>query len=397
MHDKIVKSGDSHGSLNFLDGLRGIAALIVMIGHVRWLLWEGFTEGYLKHPEKYSSLEKILVYFLSIFRFGHEAVLFFFVLSGFVIHLKYSKRLKANDNVPFDYKDYFTRRIKRIYPPFLFVLLFTYALDMWGASRGFSIYSGQTPNSLINQNITNDHSLINLIGNLFFINGPHIGIWGTNSPLWSLKYEWWFYVLYPVLLLVNKKNIYGSWILVAGLFIVSFFVGVSPLQFFMGVFQYLLAWWLGVILADVYTQRVRFTHIQLAFPVILLPIMIIAGKRIQSDLAADIVWATGFFGLLNLLFYARSKGAGLGLLAKLKWLGDCSYTLYITHFPLTVFLNGVILYYYHNEMPRTLVFIFIAIPLNILLAYLLHFVIERPFISSARPARKKPVPGASLN
>src|SRR5665213_1414486 len=32
--------------LQFLDGLRGLAALYVMVGHARWLLWEGYREGF---------------------------------------------------------------------------------------------------------------------------------------------------------------------------------------------------------------------------------------------------------------------------------------------------------------------------------------------------------------
>ena len=86
--------------LRFLDGLRGLAALYVMIGHARWLLWEGYSEGYLQHPDSYSQAGKALVYFFSIFRYGREAVLFFFVLSGFVIHLRYARKLKAEVGSP---------------------------------------------------------------------------------------------------------------------------------------------------------------------------------------------------------------------------------------------------------------------------------------------------------
>jgi hypothetical protein len=46
--------------LLFLDGARGLAALYVLIGHARWLLWEGFADGYLKHPEQYPFFSKVL-------------------------------------------------------------------------------------------------------------------------------------------------------------------------------------------------------------------------------------------------------------------------------------------------------------------------------------------------
>jgi peptidoglycan/LPS O-acetylase OafA/YrhL len=73
-----------------------LAAFYVMVGHARWLLWEGYGEGFLKHPESYTFAHKLLVYFFSLFKYGYEAVLFFFVLSGFVIHLRYARKLVAN-------------------------------------------------------------------------------------------------------------------------------------------------------------------------------------------------------------------------------------------------------------------------------------------------------------
>src|SRR5665647_3307561 len=37
------KPSKANGSLLFLDGLRGLAAFYVMVGHARWLLWEGYS------------------------------------------------------------------------------------------------------------------------------------------------------------------------------------------------------------------------------------------------------------------------------------------------------------------------------------------------------------------
>src|SRR5271155_4374259 len=88
-----VAAGAPAGGLQFLDGLRGLAAFYVMAGHARWLLWEGYSEGFQRHPESYSAINKALMYFLSLFGHGDDAVLFFFVLSGFVIHLRYAQRI----------------------------------------------------------------------------------------------------------------------------------------------------------------------------------------------------------------------------------------------------------------------------------------------------------------
>jgi peptidoglycan/LPS O-acetylase OafA/YrhL len=78
-----------NSQLVFLESLRGLAALYVVIHHARWFLWEGYSKGYLKHPEAFNYFNKALMYFFSLFVYGHEMVVFFFVLSGFVIHLRY--------------------------------------------------------------------------------------------------------------------------------------------------------------------------------------------------------------------------------------------------------------------------------------------------------------------
>ncbi len=54
-----IGKGESSISLNtkehslvFLDAMRGLAAVYVMIGHARWLLWEGYQRGLAKDPDK---------------------------------------------------------------------------------------------------------------------------------------------------------------------------------------------------------------------------------------------------------------------------------------------------------------------------------------------------------
>jgi peptidoglycan/LPS O-acetylase OafA/YrhL len=73
--------------LLFLDGLGGLAATYVMLGHSRWLLWEGYRDGYQKHLVSHTTLATIQICFVSLFKYRLEVVLFFFALSGFVIHL----------------------------------------------------------------------------------------------------------------------------------------------------------------------------------------------------------------------------------------------------------------------------------------------------------------------
>ena len=141
----------SFSSLIFLDGLRGLAAFYVMVGHARWLLWEGYSVGFQKHPASYSTINKALMYFFSLFKYGHEAVLFFFVLSGFVIHLRYARQMKEQGNeAKFDWAAFVWRRARRLYPPLLAALGLTFILDSIGKAHGFAIYHQATPYPIIN-------------------------------------------------------------------------------------------------------------------------------------------------------------------------------------------------------------------------------------------------------
>ncbi|MBS1565015.1 MAG: acyltransferase, partial [Bacteroidetes bacterium] len=84
------------------------------------------------------------------------------------------------------------------------------------------------------------------------------------------------------------------------------------------------------------------------------------------------------------VFYLQERGWPLKPVMRLKWLGDCSYTLYIVHFPVLVFCSGLILHFNHNTLPKTQLYIVAAILFTILLSHYLHRLIERPFINKRR-------------
>src|SRR5689334_20867740 len=107
----ITAESKSPATLRVLDGLRGGAALYVMIGHALWLLTlaPGPREGRLWW-------EWVQNGFRFLFRYGHDYVILFFVLSGLVIHLRLAQACQKGE-MKFDLGRYLTRRITRIYPP----------------------------------------------------------------------------------------------------------------------------------------------------------------------------------------------------------------------------------------------------------------------------------------
>ena len=382
----IVSSSDSgkgigkENSLTFLDSLRGFAAVYVMIGHSRWLLWEGYNPGYLSHISQYTILGKFFVYFLSIFRFGHEAVLFFFVLSGFVIHLKYSKALQKNSDYKLDFKVYFFKRLRRIYPPFLLALFFTLLLDSLGKSLGYQIYFGSTNILVLTQNVKSDISLNTFIGNLLFLQDSIVPVFGSNGPLWSLKFEWWFYMIYPLLFFIARKKPLSAFLLIILIaFGISFtFLGLVPMS---EVLVYLPCWWLGCFGADIYTSRINLNkNILIVLPVFLLTMIVL--YFFKKPLFVNFAWSSFFF-LIIVVLASISRKKKLIYLNKFYFLGSFSYTLYVVHFPILVLLSGFI-YSRIKSLPMNFGYFIFGVIGCIIISWGFYFIIEKPFMNSQR-------------
>ena len=97
-------------NLQSLDGLRGLLAVFVLAHHARWLLWIGFENWMLTpHPV----WQKLLVYATIPLRFGHEAVMAFFVLSGFFIHLRASEAMADGREARMGVANFLRRRAYR--------------------------------------------------------------------------------------------------------------------------------------------------------------------------------------------------------------------------------------------------------------------------------------------
>ncbi|MDT5271699.1 MAG: hypothetical protein QOH49_3885 [Acidobacteriota bacterium] len=367
--------------------MRGLAALYVMVGHARWLLWEGYATGYKQHTQEYTLANKVLMYFFSTFLFGHEAVLLFFVLSGFVIHLRYAKQFKVlGAQASFDWGPYVRRRARRLYPTLIFAMALTVLLDLLGSRFGYVIYFQQTPYTTINENIIPQHDAQTLLGNLAFLMNTYVPTWGTNGPLWSLKYEWWFYMLYPLFWCISRKSILLSTGVMASLFVLSHWPGIWGVRLLSDVFGSMLAWWLGVLLADMYTKRIDFPMGRVAPLAALLGILSFSHiSALPLGLLRDLLWALGFSGLIAACFFVQEKGRRLRLLERLKPLGDMSYTLYVIHFPIFVLMSGWLMSTSAtNQLPRNFNFVIIGICGSLLIAYLTHFVVERPFMTPKR-------------
>lgn len=302
-----------------LEALRGFAATYVLLGHLvlTRLVPKGSPLGFL-------------------FRFGQEAVMLFFLLSGFVIYHSFHKQADKS------FALYFTRRLLRIFPIFLIALALSY-LSSIIATGDFSLNAGR------------------LAGNIFmlqdFANGKP-GVWvdtyAGNLPLWSLSYEWWFYMMFwPIQNWLQPRHQLGFVVVLSTLGALTYFVW--PNQFSLFAWYYII-WWSGVEVARAYCAG-SFPAFENQRPTLLaLFCFCLAagaglflhnrGRPAELAFGAHPVLEFRHFGsslliLMTGLFVTRWRWAKrAGVFTKgFAALAPISYALYVLHYPLLIKAN----------------------------------------------------------
>ncbi len=370
-----------NGNIKFLDGLRGMAALIVMIGHARAQLWEGYSAGYKLHPELYSTIDKITMYFFSVFKYGHEMVLLFFLISGFVIHYKYAN---VKQNIDLNYGRFILKRFKRIYPPFIFCLILAYIIDSIGRYYNFSIYDNSTPYLNINNNVNSEISLNIFILNIFMLMTVYAPAFGSTGVTWSLMYEWWFYVIYPFTYkLIKKYKIGITTLIIITFYILSYFGNNWHPKLFWKIMDSFILWWIGLLISHVYSNtylsvlKTKYLSVILVFSSFLM-FFIFRLYKIDNPHLLDLQICLLFAGIILILLHLKKDNVFVIILERLKWLGDYSFTLYLVHGTILMFLSGLIINFY-KQLPTHHYFVIIFIIFINLFSYFVHLLIEKPF------------------
>lgn len=337
--------------LIYLNSLRGMAAIYVLIFHARWLLTESYSNRSITGHEGFP--QKIVDMLFSFFRFGHQAVMLFFVLSGFLIHYSMIKAVRPGDQKNNgSWIKYYIKRINRIYPPFIFALLFTLFLDYIGknvlelqvyytGSKYFSLFLSKE-----------NFSTPVFLGNLFNVQGFLCSIFGSNIALWSLSFEWWFYLLFPVFYLIHKKSKIAALAIQLILFIISvFFSAHFKIPILYPLFTKMLIWWIGVLLADVYVGRIKVSTFHLSFLMLAIPLSILLFD--QDLLIGDLFWGLGFAGVFCFLFSQKNEHVIIRMINKLAFTANFSFTLYLLHLPILYLVHAYLIERYYGKLPYT--------------------------------------------
>lgn len=159
----------------FLDFARAFAAFLVVIDHMNLLIFKYIKGG--------NFFKNILEFFGS---FGHQAVVVFFVLSGFLVSKSAIKAIEE-----FDLKKYFLKRITRLHIVLIPALILTFIIGIFL----LKYFNNYVDVSLIKHRI----SIFTFLGNILFLQDILVPRFGLDGPLWSLANEFWYYVLFPIM------------------------------------------------------------------------------------------------------------------------------------------------------------------------------------------------------
>jgi peptidoglycan/LPS O-acetylase OafA/YrhL len=345
---------DKTDHLVILEMLRGIAALVVALLHVREITWIGMREFIQQHGIDGSLMSLAALASLPL-AWGSIGVPVFFVLSGYVIHRGSRTRLLSRNAAI----SFLRRRFVRIYPVFLVSIAITALCDSWSAGYGLHAKHGDL--SVANA-IMNACALVGIIGSPY----------GSNVALWSLPIEIQLYCVYPIALVAWRRLGPSRMMLLASVITVT----GAVLQCATGLIcalTYFAPWWLGAYVADRESQGKRLrSHRALGLALVSLGCL---ACSLKFGLASHMAWSLGFAMILDTIVRHRESCSAVPLGKGLVLLGTFSYSLYAVHTPVAVAFNAVAM---NGAKAVSLVWTMIAMVPVMLAAYLLYVLVERP-------------------
>jgi peptidoglycan/LPS O-acetylase OafA/YrhL len=330
----------------YFDWLRGLAALMVLLNHCQQFLF--ITQ---KH-EELNLLNPWLAGFYFLSTLGRESVIVFFILSGFFIS---SSILRLREKNQWSWPDYLLKRMSRLYIVLIPALLLTTLWDRLGVALFSStgIYQGLNKHMYPYLGYPQQElGLQFLLGNAFFLQGislpvfsfnhfPTFPTFGSNEPLWSLSYEFWYYLLFPLGLYVfSSKRSYGKRFIGAALGLVTLlFVGRS-------IAYYFPIWLFGAAisfsrpLAFINTEKRVNSFILLTFSLFISSLLFLHRLPPYVSILHEVLLGAAFAAFMYALLHKKENKKNTRQDQVSKRLAGFSYTLYLVHYPPLIFFQA---------------------------------------------------------
>jgi peptidoglycan/LPS O-acetylase OafA/YrhL len=362
-----------------LDGIRGLAALFVVLHHTYLLSYPGFPDN--TGPR-----------WLSWLLYGHLAVVVFITLSGFSLGIGPARRdWQLGGRSRFAY-----RRAWRILPPYWAALVFSLIIA-WAvvpqpdelAPTGKSVFA------------------------YGFLLQDIIGSPTPNGAFWSIAVEAQLYVVFPLMLVLLRRA--GATVMVPVVAVVVAAIGVlAPHVAAVNALlrltpQFALLFAVGLAAAGILraSDRVRRLPWQWFALAAALPVLVWLVLRSTARFADELFWVDlACAPAIALLLAAVATGRPRPLRRLLdtrpiRKLGTFSYSLYLIHAPIVVAVGTkIVAPHVRAGLPRFLVTLVLVVPLSLVAARWFAAVFEIPFqryrswsaLREAMLARRRPAP-----
>ena len=315
---------DTKPHYHLLDGLRGVAALMV--------IWYHVFEGYAFASDT----------MITTFNHGYLAVDFFFILSGFVIGYAYDDRWGKN----FTMKDFIKRRLIRLHP-----------MVIMGAVVGAITFYIQGSVQWDGTHIGISMVMLSLLCTIFFIPAmPGVGyevrgngeMFPLNGPCWSLFFEYIGNILYALFIRRLSNKALTIVVVLLGVALASFAIfnvsgygniGVGwtldGVNFIGGLLRMLFPFSMGMLLSR------NFKPMKLRGAFWICTLVMIALFAVPYLEGTESICTNGIYEAFciiiafPILLWIGASGTTTDKKSTqiCKFLGDISYPIYVIHYP----------------------------------------------------------------
>jgi len=296
-----------------LNLLRAVSAGLVLIGHIGMLIYgKGINAA-----------------FDYVTGFGHQAVMLFFVLSGFLVSRSAIIGITSGKEGIYQY---IADRLIRLYIVLIPALLLTWLLDTalltwFSGAEKFAYVEART-------------GLLNLLGNIAFLQTIYVPVFGSNGPLWSLSNEFWYYVLFPLMI--------GAFLFRKGVVAILPVALIVPVVLMLptAILKYFTVWLLG---AAAWAIRRRIIASRPVAWGIFMTLFLASGfsfAQVQYvGFAFELMIAASLVLLINCYRFSEAEPGRWYHALKVRLFADFSYSLYLVHFPMLVLASSVMATY----------------------------------------------------
>jgi len=372
-------------NVKYLEGLRGLAALWVVLDHIfRFTLVGTQMTGW------QAIVRDTLGWILQ----GRVCVDLFIVLSGYLLMRPVVSA--GTGQLPGGRWDYIKRRARRILPPYYAALLISIGIIALVPALNGTLapeWADAVP-------AWGTHMIL---AHLFLVHNLSYH-WASkiNPPFWTIATEWQIYFLFPILLLPIWRRM-GN----IGVIFCALAVGLGGFLI-LGKGHATAPWYLGLFamgMAAAATDRPnrkrwRFRTVSLMLIFAILTAECAAGKlRFITTNGIEGLWP------YNWAFDTLAGAAAACLLVYTKaltnrphhwlirnlsrpsaaWLGAVSYSLYLIHDPLLALAKLGLNQAQFGPYAQYLCMTFIGVPIVLAITWPFHLLFERPYMNSRRP------------